>query len=69
MPQPPQFIGSDEVSMQSAPQMVCAPGQALPPVPVVPPVPVPVVPPEVPLQATAKNARPRPKIHKRAIVI
>jgi len=67
MPQPPQFIGSDEVSMQSAPQMVCVPGQALPPVPVVPPVPV--APPEVPLQATAKNARPRPKIHKRAIVI
>ncbi len=67
MPQAPQFMGSDEVSMQSVPQAVCAPGQVLPPVPGLPPVPV--VPPSPFEQASARNARPRAKIRTRAVVI
>jgi hypothetical protein len=41
MPQPAQFIGSDVVSTQSWPQIVCPPAQGLPPVPALPAVPVP----------------------------
>ena len=62
MPQPPQFVGSDEVSMQSVPQTVCVPGQVVPTIPPVPGVPpAPAVPPVPFEQASARNARPSAK--------
>jgi hypothetical protein len=76
MPQPPQFVGSDEVSTQSLPQAVCVPGQVVPtippvgsPVPGVPPVPG-APPPRVAFEhAAARNAMPSPKINAPPLVI
>jgi hypothetical protein len=71
IPQPAQFIGSLVVSTQTEPQAVCPLKQLLPVVPPAPNVPpVPVEPPELPLpQAAARNAKPSPKAHTRAVVM